>query len=161
MEIKLAIKRQYHASLAMLKEAVEICPDDLWLSGDEGRGFWRIAYHTLFYTHLYLMPEERHFRPWDKAQKDCASLWGGGEEVLPHSKEEILEYWAQLDASIDNGVDALDLSSSETGFDWYSMPKLDHQLMNLRHVQHHVGQLSERLIAAGVDVKWNGGQVKK
>ena len=56
---------------------------------------------------------------------------------------------------IDPTVDQLDLASDETGFSWYkNMSKLSHQLMNLRHMQGHVGQLSELLMARGIDTDW-------
>jgi hypothetical protein len=34
------------------------------------------------------------------------------------------------------------------------MSKLSHELMNLRHTQGHVGQLSELLMARGIDTGW-------
>jgi hypothetical protein len=30
-------------------------------------------------------------------------------------------------------VDGFDLESSQSGFDWYRMSKLEHQLVNIRH----------------------------
>ena len=52
-------------------------------------------------------------------------------------------------------VKNLNLASDETGFSWYkNMSKLSHQLMNLRHIQGHVGQLSELLMARGIDTDW-------
>ena len=45
------------------------------------------------------------------------------------------------------------------GFWWYGkMPKLDHQVMNIRHTQHHAAQLGDRLkLATGTEVGWVGG----
>jgi hypothetical protein len=38
------------------------------------------------------------------------------------------------------------------------MPKLEHQFVNLRHIQHHTGQLADRLRqAANRGVQWLGG----
>lgn len=40
---------------------------------------------------------------------------------------------------------------------WYDCPKLDHQIVNIRHVQHHAALLSGRLRSAiGVDIGWIG-----
>ena len=40
---------------------------------------------------------------------------------------------------------------------WYpGMAKLSHELMNLRHLQGHVGQLSELLLARGIETDWIG-----
>ena len=62
------LKSQYHASLAMLRETIERCPDALWTSGDYLNPFWRIAYHALYYTHFYLQPNADSFRPWEYHQ---------------------------------------------------------------------------------------------
>src|SRR5580658_6594217 len=74
MNIKSALKGQYHAGLAMLRQCVERCPADVWTSGTHPRTFWRIAYHAIFYTHLYLGQNEQAFRQWEK-HRDCGGLW--------------------------------------------------------------------------------------
>jgi len=48
------LKSQYHASLTMLRDAIEHCPPEEWLSTDHKNAFWQVAYHALFFTHLYL-----------------------------------------------------------------------------------------------------------
>jgi hypothetical protein len=59
---------------------------------------------------------------------------------------------------IDSAVDRLDLNEPESGFSWYKMSKLEHQFVNLRHIQHHTGQLAERIRqATGGAVGWVGG----
>lgn len=60
-----ALKGQYHAGLRMLRQAIEVCPDDLWEGGDHPNQFWHVAYHGLFYTHLYLQPDEAAFTAWE------------------------------------------------------------------------------------------------
>jgi hypothetical protein len=49
---------------------------------------------------------------------------------------------------------AIDFDAESSGFHWYSIPKLDHILLNLRHLGIHVGQLQERLYAEGVELEW-------
>jgi hypothetical protein len=41
MNLQAAIKGQYHAGMAMLKEAIEQCPEDLWTAGDAPRALTR------------------------------------------------------------------------------------------------------------------------
>ena len=164
MDIKAALKGQYHAALAMLKQAIEECPDSLWTGGEHPSEFWQVAYHAVFYTHLYLMPDEKAFRPWAHSRDEYNFLealpWPPHDPPKlgePYTKEEVLEYWAECDAMIDPGVDRLDLDAAECGFPWYDMPKLDHQLMNVRHIEHHTGQLADRMRPAGGDgVGWVG-----
>jgi hypothetical protein len=157
-EIKRALKGQYHAGLAMLRQAVEKCPEDLWLAGTHPRNTWRIAYHALYYTHLYLQTREEAFVPWAKHREHVPALWDDELEsppvVPPYSKADILEYLELVDAGVDGWVEALDLASQDPGFWWYKIPKLDHQILNVRHLGGHVGQIWELVFSRGIDLDW-------
>ena len=75
----------------------------------------------------------------------------------PYTQAQVLEYWCFCDRIVDDAVDALDLDSAESGFSWYRMSKLEHQLVNLRHIQHHGAQLADRLrSAADIGIRWVG-----
>ena len=77
------------------------------------------------------------------------------EGAESYRRNEILDYIRFVDELVDPTVDQLNLAADETGFSWYpNMSKLSHQLMNLRHTQGHVGQLSELLMARGIDTDW-------
>ena len=165
MELRQALKEQYHAGLAMLAECVEKCPESMWLEGEHPRTFWRIAFHAAFFTHLYLGQNERAFQPWPGRREGIHHrLWEQPAYVEPYElpegvasygRSEIIDYIRFVDALIDPTVDQLDLDADETGFSWYpGMSKLSHELMNLRHIQGHVGQLSELLMAQGIDPDW-------
>ena len=165
MDIRSALKSQYHAALATLRDVIEQCPDSMWNDpGDGAAGFWRVAYHTLFYAHFYLQQRQEGFTPWarhrtavevldDIRSNDSRSR----ESDEPYSRSELLEYLAECDRMIDSGVDALDLSAPQCGFPWYQMPTLEHQIVNIRHIQHHAAALSTRLRrSAGIAVDWVG-----
>ena len=165
MEIRQALTEQYHAGLAMLAECVEKCPEDFWIEGEYPRAFWRIAFHAVFFTHLYLDQDEESFQPWPERKEGIHhGLWQPPFEVEPYElpegaeiyqRNEILAYLRFVDALVGPTVAQLNLDADETGFSWYkNMSKLSHQLMNLRHLQGHVGQLSERLMAQGIDTDW-------
>ncbi|HEY1922335.1 MAG TPA: DinB family protein [Tepidisphaeraceae bacterium] len=163
MNVQAALKDQYHASLSMLKQAIEECPDDLWAGSQHPIAFWRVAYHTLFFTHLYLQPGVQSFRPWEHHRDEHQFLGPLPEPPHrqpkigePYTKQQIMDYWRICDGMVDATVDQLDLSSPESGFPWYQMPKLDHQIVNIRHIQHHTAILGSRLRPVGVDVKWRG-----
>jgi hypothetical protein len=67
----------------------------------------------------------------------------------------VLAYWREVESMVDDGVNALDLSSPDSGFHWYRMSKLEHQLVSLRHLQHHAAQLADRLRAANdIGIAW-------
>ena len=56
---------------------------------------------------------------------------------------------------VDEAEAKLDLDATQCGFSWHQMPKLDHQLQNIRHIQHHTALLSGRLRQArGTDIRW-------
>lgn len=158
MNIRDALKGQFHGAMVMLKDAVEHYPDQLWAVDGDSRSGWRVAYHALYFTQLYLLQSEQDFADvvWKKARPDAEDLWGGHPDVPPCTKAEILEYWDLVDSMIDRQIDILDLDTSESGFPWYSIGKLDHVIMNIRHLQEHVGQLRDRVFNHGGDLGWVG-----
>ncbi|NIV30348.1 MAG: hypothetical protein GWN58_12895, partial [Anaerolineae bacterium] len=74
MDPRQAVKSQYYAALEMLKQAIKACPEDVWDAPGYESPFWHVAYHVLFYTHLYLQPTEQDFVPWEKQQDGYRSL---------------------------------------------------------------------------------------
>src|SRR5438045_591196 len=109
MEIRAALKEQYHAGLAMLRQCVERCPDELWASGKHPRTYWRIAFHAIFYTHLYLGQGEDAFQPWPGRREEFPEMWGKPwnfepfelpEETPLYQASEILQYIAFVDALV-------------------------------------------------------------
>lgn len=149
MDVKAALKNQYHAALAMLRQAIEECPEKLWVGGDYPVAFWRVAYHVLFFTHFYLQSNHNLF-------------FGRGNTTITTTNA-----WARFPirrtASPRSGIRKPGRRSSSTGgsvttwFPWYKLPKLDHQVNNIRHVQHHAALLAGRLrVAEGSDIRWVG-----
>jgi len=160
MSIKPALKSQYHASLAMLREAIDTCPAELWTSDGYTNRFWHVAYHVLFYTHFYLQPSEADFVPWERHRDELNRFERepGAAAPTPYTVEEMRAYWTFVDSAVDATVERLDLAAPTSGFWWYEMSKLEHQLVNLRHLQHHTGQLIDRLRQhSGRGVEWAGG----
>jgi hypothetical protein len=165
--LRAALKSQYRAGLAMLREAIERCPDALWTDDGHKNAFWQVAYHVLFFTHLYLQPHEVGFVPWaghrSKVQHPDGIAGDPDPDSdvplipEPYSRSQVLAYWDHCDDNVDAWVDALDLGSPESGFYWYPISKLEHQLVNIRHMQHHAAQLADRLRhAEGIGIRWVG-----
>ncbi|MDO8677896.1 MAG: hypothetical protein Q7R30_04935 [Acidobacteriota bacterium] len=162
------LKSQFHASLAMLKDAIEKCPDDVWFDDRVTNRYWQIAYHVLYYAHLYLHPDEKSVREWAGHQSQVqypSGLTNPRLEVdkslprfaTPYSKAQVLEFWDICDGLVDGAIDSFDLDSPECGFWWYKMGKLEHQFINIRHIQHHAAQLADRLrVSQDVGVPWVG-----
>jgi hypothetical protein len=152
-----SILSQYRASLAMLRRAIDLCPDDLWLAAHYRNRTWHIVYHTLFYAHLYANASEAAFTPWDKHRVACRLLGKSAEEIAaiePYSKAELLDYLQICSAAIEDRVPAVPLDAP-SGFDWLPFNQLELHFYNIGHIQHHVGQLAERLRTVhDVGVPW-------
>jgi len=151
MNIKSIIQSQYLASLEMLYQTIEKCPDKLWNKTSDKNKFWHVAYHVIFYTHLYLQPKEEYqfmgSVPWPphnepQISESCA-------------KQEILEYLTFCQKQVVDVVPQLDLQA-ESGFSWLPFSKLELQFYNIRHLQQHTGEMAERLGQAGIDIFWVG-----
>jgi hypothetical protein len=167
--LRTILKSQYHAALEMLGETIERCPEDLWYSTGQTNAFWQVAYHTLFFTHLYMQTDEHAFRPWEQHQANVQHADGipgppDPNSTLPlipdpYTKEQVIAYWRFCVEMVNDAVDAIDLFSSESGFHWYKVPKLEHQIINIRHIQHGAAQLADRLRAAeSIGVNWAGAR---
>lgn len=107
--VRAALKGQYHAALAMLREAIELCPDELWLDQAPRNAFWQVAYHALFFVHLYLMDTPEQFVPWEGHKGDVQHPDGiagpaDPESELPlvpdpYPKSDVLAYWEKCGGS--------------------------------------------------------------
>jgi hypothetical protein len=163
MDIKRIIKSQYLACLEMLKEAITRCPGALWDDQEHANRFWHVCYHVLFYTHLYLQDREEEFVPWTKHRNEYPFLgslpWPPHREPdigEPYSKEDILEYLEVCRNEVEQRVDRMD-PDAESGFGWLPFNNLELQFYNIRHIQHHTGQLIDRLrTKADIGIDWVG-----
>ena len=152
---------QYLASLAMLENAVKACPESLWRDPAYKNRFWHVAYHVLFFTHLYLAADLGTYHPWENHRTDAELLgpkpWAPHEQlapVEPYTPAEILAFLAFIRAEVASVLPGLDLAAP-SGFDWLPMRKLELQLYNIRHLMLHTGELSDRLGSAyGLDMPW-------
>ncbi|HSE67334.1 MAG TPA: DinB family protein [Gemmatimonadales bacterium] len=158
MNLQAALKNQYHAGLSMLLQAIDACPSTLWTEQSQPHPYWRLTYHTLFYTDLYLRPTKETFVPWEGHVP-------GSQKLLPtspgplalYSLEQMREYCIRVESIVDDAVGQLDLHAPTSGFASYPISKLEHQFVNLRHLQLHVGQLSDTLHrTTGAGLAWRG-----
>lgn len=162
------LKSQYRSSLAMLQDAVEKFPESHWLrTSDHPNAAWQIAYHTLFFLEYYAQRDEHNFAPWlthgvETQVPDSIPGPPDPESKLPlipdpFTIEQILSYCHHCNSMIDEWIDRMDLLSPNSGFHWYKISKLEHQLINIRHTQHGAAQLADRLrTIADLGVKWAG-----
>jgi len=155
--LRTAVKNQYHAALSMLRQAIEKCPDSLWADATYVNPYWRIVYHTLYFVHLYSRPSMYDFTPWEHHQTGIQDMDDvpAPDDILelmehahrppqtgePYTKFQMMDYWAFCDGLVDDAVDSMEITAAESGFSWYPISKLEHQLVAIRHIQHHTAQL--------------------
>ncbi|MCX7029364.1 MAG: DinB family protein [Spirochaetes bacterium] len=138
-----AIGRQLGAAIDMLDNAMAACPDSLWDDGSRQHAFWYIAYHTLFWLDLYLAGSVEGFAPpapFTLEELDPAGVIPG----RPYAKEALRGYLAHCRRAGETAIGAMNAERAgrRCRFGWGEADYLELLLYNLRHVQHHVGQLN-------------------
>ncbi len=119
--IKRFLTAQYEASLAMLNRCIDACPPEHW-EGKIAQGTFRwVAYHALFFTDLYLSPNEHAFELRDLHHH-------GGDEREPVacpglSKDDTLAYVPLCREKIYDSLAAETAESlaGPSGFSWYKI----------------------------------------
>ncbi len=145
MNAKQVIQSQYLAALAMLKQAIVKCPPQVWDDPADKDKFWFIAYHTLYYAYRYLKIANQNYVRWKKPQ------YGKPETAMP--KDQVLEHLKTVEREVMEQVAMMDLDG-KSGYAGFLANKLELQLYNLRHIQHHAGELYERLRPYNVKIGW-------
>jgi len=161
------IGRQFAAAIQMMRLAIEACPDDLWDDRTDGSPFWHLAYHTLFFTDMYLSENEKTFQAVDFHKNKAHFLPGdykeiGGVVATPeqaYTRDQLLEYADRCLRKCDETFMRLtdQRALERCGFWWYELNVGEFLLNNLRHVQHHTGQLTLLLRRrADIGIDWLG-----
>jgi len=144
MDFHEPIISQYGAALEMLKQSILACPETLWHNPDDRTPFWQVAYHALFFTHLYAQESEEAFSPWS-GHREAYRFENEAptQPAEPATKATVLEYLAFC-------------QQQASGFDWLPFTKFELQLYSIRHIQQHVGELMERLGERAMEIDWVG-----
>ncbi|MEQ8789186.1 MAG: DinB family protein [Pirellulaceae bacterium] len=155
--LKQIVAAQFEASLCMLNDCVQKCPAESWPQPVGSRAFWFVAYHALCYTDLYLSPSDDEFelRDFHTPEDDQPFIPAAG---IVFSQQLISDYLAicrrkageTLAAETDQSL------RRESGFPWLPFTRGELHLYNLRHLQHHTGQLSAVLRRLGLEPRWVG-----
>ncbi len=164
---QIVISRQFAATIQMIRLAIESCPDDLWDDGTHGSPFWHLAYHVLFYTDFYLSENYKTFKPMEFHEDKANFLPGDYQEFgriasTPEkvfNKQQLLNY---TDHCMHKCQDTFNKLTNERalkrcGFWWYKLNVGEFLINNLRHAQHHAGQLNLLLRRhADIGIDWFG-----
>jgi hypothetical protein len=159
--MKADLLSQYKIALGMLRGVVGEMSEELWLDREQHRNAaWHIAYHTVYYANYYCSPTEEAVKQWSETKVDYRILgktpWPPHEEFAPdepYSRDEIATYIDFVLEVIPGDLDAFE-PEKPCWPGWYDQTQYEFQLNSLRHIQHHVGQLTER--NGGSSVSWFG-----
>lgn len=146
---------QFQAGLAMLNECIVKCPEESWDGRIAKYPFWHVAYHLLCFVDCYLSPNEHAFKPGRFHPRGLQEL----QDEYPSrrfERAELLEYLAECRKKLDASLAAESRESLEgpSGFSWLPFSRGETHLYNIRHLQHHTGQLSAFLRRQSVDTRW-------
>ncbi len=153
---KTMIWQQFGAAIDMLENVVLACPEALWGDRSQRPEFWYTVFHALFFLDLYLSDSDAGFAPPSPFTLDEMDERG----LLPervYTKEELRKYLehgrekcrASIEAMTDERVNRC------CGFEWLDLRVGEMLLYNMRHVQHHAGQLNLILSQKGVSApRW-------
>lgn len=158
--IKRSFSQQFDATIQMLEQAINACPDHLWkihLWQDEAipqsSEFWYVAFHTLFWLDLYLSGSVEGFVPPSSFNLDELDPSGIIPEN-PYTKNELLKYLEHCRKKCRTTIDNLNSERAEKicSFPWGEVPFVALLLDNMRHVQEHVAQLN---LILGQQIGWS------
>jgi hypothetical protein len=134
---------QFDAALDMLENAIRACPDTLWSDRTRQPEFWHIAYHTLFFLDLYLGDATEGFDPpppFTLSELDPSGVL----RDRVYTKDETLLYLNHGRAKARARIESLtaDSANHSCSYGWIELTRAESLLYNMRHVQHHAGQLN-------------------
>ena len=141
--IKTIIGSQFGAAIDMLENAISACPDLLWSDRSRKPEFWYVVFHTLFFLDCYLSDSLEEFTPPPPFTRDELDPAG----ILPervYSKEELHTYLEHGRKKCRETIESMseEKALQRCGFDWLHISVGELLLYNMRHVQHHAGQLN-------------------
>jgi uncharacterized damage-inducible protein DinB len=136
---------QFEAALSMLRQCIAACPLEHWEDKIASGTFRWVAYHTLFFTDLYLSPSAEAFQ-----LRDLHERGGDERQDIQCPGLDQAETLAYLDLCREKMLATLATETresleGESGFSWYPVSRGELHLVNIRHIQHHTGALYAHL----------------
>ncbi len=134
---------QFGASIEMLENAVDLCPQKAWNQKNDFSDFWYIAYHAIFWLDFYLAESPDKFVPllnFGTTELDPEGLLPG----RVFSKEELKLYVDHCRTKCKTTIESIDekKGNMEYRFGSVELSFFELILYNMRHVQHHTAQLN-------------------
>ena len=155
-ELARIAQSQFEAALAMLAECLDGCPDQHWDSPIARYTFWQVAYHTLCFADCYLARGDDAWQPHPTFHPAGRAELDGEYPSRRFTRRELIAY---LGFCLDKvrttfAAETTESLQSPSGFPRHPFSRGELHLYNLRHIQHHTGQLSAFLRRVGIDTGW-------
>lgn len=156
------IANQFDATFCTLHTCIDRCPDATWDAPVINLAFCQVAFHTLFFADYYLSPTESLFRQ-QPFHLDNPHIFRNYEEledrppVLMYNKSSVTAYLHHCRNKATSVLTEETTASLQApcGFPRKEYSRAELHISNVRHLQHHAGQLSMRLrIDANVEIPW-------
>jgi uncharacterized damage-inducible protein DinB len=143
INFKTNIWQQFGAAIDMLENALLACPEELWKDRSQKPEYWYTVFHTLFWLDFYLSESAGGFvppAPFTLDELDPAGLLP--ERV--YTKEELKNYLEHGRKKCKITIEAMtnEKANHRFVFGRVDLSFMELILYNLRHVQHHAGQLN-------------------
>lgn len=160
-EIAKMLKVQYEDSYKMLKNAVEICPDELWKADNNGLPVWNHIVHALIGSNFWLRTDySENFEfcfdlPDNISEKLFNDEWCNENDGFM-TKEQVRDCFKAFDGIKDNFFDSLnDEMLCQKILDDMEFTYLSVICAQIRHIMCHVGMCEDAVIAFGGDeIPW-------
>jgi len=147
---------QWARTWSMWEAMIRSIPDAEWRQGDNdylipARHLIHVAVGDDVFT------SDTPFDGYDPLQRFGVGAWGTSADELP-GKEAALAKLAEIRAAVEARLAELDdaaLLEPEQAHPWTGPTRLGKLIYNLRHVQHHLGEVNAELIRRGLEgVGW-------
>ena len=160
-EISKMLKIQYEDSYKMLKNAVEICPDELWKADNNGLPVWNNIVHALMGSNFWLRTDySADFEfcfdfPDNVREKLLKDEWCSETDGFM-TKEQVKNCFKTFDVIKDKFFDSLtDEMLCQKILDDMEFTYLSVICAQIRHIMCHVGMCEDAIIAfGGEEIPW-------
>lgn len=131
------MRRLFEPTVTMLKQLIEVCPDDFWR--DSTNKYWRHVFHATTSMKFWFRQEKDEEFSIPDFGKDIKEALD--EECTDYpTKEEMTMYVDSISNQAFKFIDDLnDEGLLKPCVLYEEITKADVILMQIRHVQHHVG----------------------
>ena len=152
----LSFMDQWARTWQMWEEMIQCIPDDEWTRGDID---YLVPARHLIHAAVGddVFSADTPFDQYDNLQWFGVGEWGTSPDELP-SKEAALNKLADIRSTVEQRLTKLDdtvLLEPETAHPWTGATRVGKLIYNLRHIQHHLGEVNAELIRRGIEgVGW-------